>query len=130
MLQASLRQLVFGWDAIFNIPFKVDWQQIRKRKQEIVKKDNEHKNAKRIQFALGGLPNSISHDNPSDSFFDSENNCEHFLYIIWDNENVVENQDFNVPQPWTCEDLNFPFGRNFMIMGKARNMMIFPKIQC
>ncbi len=28
MLQASLTQLMFGWDTIFNIPFEADWQLI------------------------------------------------------------------------------------------------------
>ncbi len=48
MLQALPTQLMFGQDVILNIPFKVDWQQIRRRKKVLIKKDNEHKNAKRI----------------------------------------------------------------------------------
>ncbi len=51
----------------------------------------------RSQFLLGGLANGDALDNPPDLFFDSENKCEYFLYVIWDNENVVENRDFDVP---------------------------------
>ena len=47
-LQATPAQLVFGRDAILNIPFEADWQLIKMRKQERIKKDNARENAKRI----------------------------------------------------------------------------------
>ncbi len=48
MLQMLPTQLVFGRDAILNIPFEVDWQQIQRRKQVLIKKDNESENVKQI----------------------------------------------------------------------------------
>ena len=45
-LQASPTQLVFGRYATLNIPFEADWQQIQRRKQALIKKDNKRKNAK------------------------------------------------------------------------------------
>ena len=45
-LQATPAQLVFGSDAIMNIPFEADWKIIKLRKQERIKKDNEQENAK------------------------------------------------------------------------------------
>jgi transposase InsO family protein len=41
-------QLVFGRDMIFNIKHEANWEFIRKRKQQIIKKNNEAENAKRI----------------------------------------------------------------------------------
>ena len=37
-LQATPAQLVFGRDAILNIPFEADWQLIKMRKQERIRK--------------------------------------------------------------------------------------------
>ena len=47
-LQATPAQLVFGRDAILNIPFEADWQLIKRRRQERIRRDNERENAKRI----------------------------------------------------------------------------------
>ena len=41
-------QLVFGRDAIFNIPFVADWDYIRQRKQHIIHDNNRWENAKHI----------------------------------------------------------------------------------
>jgi transposase InsO family protein len=41
-------QLVFGRDMIFNIKHEANWEFIRKRKQQIIEKNNEAENAKRI----------------------------------------------------------------------------------
>ena len=41
-------QLVFGRDAIFNIPFVADWDYIRQRKQHIIHDNNRWENAKCI----------------------------------------------------------------------------------
>ena len=49
-LQATPAQLVFGRDAIMNIPFEADWKIIQLRKQERIKKDNERENAKRLPY--------------------------------------------------------------------------------
>ena len=45
--QATPAQLVFGRDAIFNTPFKPDWEQIRERKQKIIKDNNDRENENR-----------------------------------------------------------------------------------
>ena len=37
-------QLVFGRDAIFNIPFVADWDYIRQRKQHIIHDNNRCEN--------------------------------------------------------------------------------------
>ena len=49
-LQASPTQLAFGRDHILNIKFEVDWQKIRERKQEIINKNNEKENKKRVPY--------------------------------------------------------------------------------
>ena len=48
--QATAMQLVFGRDGIFNIPFKVSWDVIKQRKQEMINKNNEKENKKRIRY--------------------------------------------------------------------------------
>ena len=55
--QATAMQLVFGRDAIFNIPFKANWDAIRQRKQDIIDKNNEKENQKRKphQYKVGDL---------------------------------------------------------------------------
>ena len=47
-LQASPTQLVFGRDAMLNIPFTVDWNKIKERKQNLINKNNSRENASRI----------------------------------------------------------------------------------
>ena len=46
-LQATPGQLVFGRDMILNTPFIADWEAIRKRKQELIDKNNKNENKKR-----------------------------------------------------------------------------------
>jgi hypothetical protein len=43
-LQATPCQLVFGRDMIHNIAFRVNWDQIQKRKQDIINKYNQKEN--------------------------------------------------------------------------------------
>ena len=47
-LQATPMQLVFGRDAIMNSTFEADWNFIRQRKQDLIRKNNLRENAKRI----------------------------------------------------------------------------------
>jgi transposase InsO family protein len=47
-LQATPMQLVFGRDAIMNSAFEADWNFIRQRKQDLIRKNNLRENAKRI----------------------------------------------------------------------------------
>jgi hypothetical protein len=47
-LQATPSQLVFGRDAILNIPYHVDWQQIKLRKQKLIHENNQRENSKRL----------------------------------------------------------------------------------
>jgi len=48
-LQATPMQLVFGRDAILNSRFQVDWNYIKERKQQLINKNNERENSKRIK---------------------------------------------------------------------------------
>ena len=48
--RATPSQLVFGRDAIFNIPFKANWDFIKQRKQEIINKNNKKENSKRLDY--------------------------------------------------------------------------------
>ena len=48
-LQASPSQLVFGRVAILNTKFTADWELIKRRKQELIHKNNENENRKRIR---------------------------------------------------------------------------------
>jgi hypothetical protein len=41
---------VFGRDMIHNIAFRAKWDQIQKRKQEIIKKSNRKENKSRIPY--------------------------------------------------------------------------------
>ena len=54
-LQATPTQLVFGRDAILNIKFEANWNAIRQRKQQQIKKNNEKENKNRIpyQYSVG-----------------------------------------------------------------------------
>jgi hypothetical protein len=49
-LQATPCQLVFGRDMIHNISFRANWDQIQKRKQDIVNKSNQKENKSRIPY--------------------------------------------------------------------------------
>jgi hypothetical protein len=43
-LQATSCQLAFGRDVIHNIAFRANWDQIQKRKQDIINKSNQKEN--------------------------------------------------------------------------------------
>ena len=43
-------QMVFGRDAILNIQHTVDWKMVKKRKQDLINKNNERENSKRIKY--------------------------------------------------------------------------------
>jgi hypothetical protein len=43
-------QLVFGRDMIHNIAFRANWDQIQKRKQDIINKSNQKENKSRIPY--------------------------------------------------------------------------------
>jgi hypothetical protein len=49
-LQATPCQLVFGRDMIHNIAFRANWNQIQKRKQDIINKSNQKENKSRIPY--------------------------------------------------------------------------------
>jgi hypothetical protein len=51
-LQTTPCQLVFGRDMIHNIAFRANWDQIQKRKKEIINKSNqkENKNNRQIPY--------------------------------------------------------------------------------
>jgi hypothetical protein len=51
-LQATPCQLVFGRDMIHNIAFRGNWDQIQKRKQDIINNSNqkENKNCSKIPY--------------------------------------------------------------------------------
>ena len=48
-LQQTPGQLVFGRDMIFNIKHTANWEYIRKRKQDLINKNNKRENAGRIK---------------------------------------------------------------------------------
>ena len=48
-LRQSPGQLVFGRDMIFNIKHVANWEYIRKRKQQIIDKNNQRENARRVK---------------------------------------------------------------------------------
>jgi hypothetical protein len=47
-MRATPMQLVYGRDAIHNIRFEADWQYIKARRQQVIRKNNERENARRI----------------------------------------------------------------------------------
>jgi hypothetical protein len=47
-LRSTPGQLVFGRDMIFNIKHEANWEFIRKRKQQLIEKNNEAESAKHI----------------------------------------------------------------------------------
>jgi transposase InsO family protein len=49
--QATPSQLVFGRDAILNIPYVADWDYISKRKQQVIHDNNVRENARRVLHA-------------------------------------------------------------------------------
>ncbi len=48
-LRQSPGQLVFGRDMIFNIKHVANWEYIRQRKQQIIDKNNQRENARRVK---------------------------------------------------------------------------------
>ena len=54
-MQATPAQLVFGRDAITNIKYDADWNIIRQRKQEMIRRNNIKENSKRIahEYQIG-----------------------------------------------------------------------------
>eukprot|EP00957_Ditylum_brightwellii_P168469 12823646-Ditylum_brightwellii.AAC.1 len=46
-MQATPMQLVFGWDAILNVKHEADWNYIKQRREELIRKNNERQNKKR-----------------------------------------------------------------------------------
>ena len=49
-LQATPAQLVFGRDAMLNIPFTADWKAIQERKQKLIEQNTAKENAKRLPY--------------------------------------------------------------------------------
>ena len=49
-LKSTPGQLVFGRDMIFPIEHIADWQMIKHRKQQLINKNNDRENAKRIDY--------------------------------------------------------------------------------
>jgi hypothetical protein len=49
-LHATPCQLLFGRDVIHNIAFRVNWDRIQKRKQDIVNKSNQKENKSQIPY--------------------------------------------------------------------------------
>jgi hypothetical protein len=49
-LQTTPCQLVFGRDMIHNIAFRANWDQIQKRKQDIINKSNQKENKSQIPY--------------------------------------------------------------------------------
>jgi len=54
-LQATPAQLVFGRDAILNVKFEANWNEIREKKQRMIRKNNERENRGRLphQYQVG-----------------------------------------------------------------------------
>ena len=50
VLRASPGAAIFGRDMLFDIPFVADWNDIGRRRQKAVEKDNARENASRISF--------------------------------------------------------------------------------
>jgi hypothetical protein len=50
ILQARPCQLVFGRDMIHDIAFRANWDQIQKRKQDIINKSNQKENKSQITY--------------------------------------------------------------------------------
>jgi hypothetical protein len=48
-LQATPAELVFGRDMLFNREFQPNWEEIRRRKQQLIDDNNRRENAKRIK---------------------------------------------------------------------------------
>ena len=50
-LKATPSQLVFGRDAITNIMFEANWEEIKAQKQKRIKDNNTKENSKRIEYS-------------------------------------------------------------------------------
>ena len=57
-LQATPGQLVFGRDMVLNTPFIADWEAIRRRKQQIIDKNNKMENT--ISFGNCAIKHSTN----------------------------------------------------------------------
>ena len=66
--QATPMQLVFGRDAIMNIPFQANWDFIKERKQKIIHQNNVRENSSRRQHEYH-VGDSILQSNPPHTKF-------------------------------------------------------------
>ena len=66
--QATPMQLVFGRDAIMNIPFQANWDFIKERKQKIIHQNNVRENSSQRQHEYH-VGDSILQSNPPHTKF-------------------------------------------------------------
>ena len=70
--QTTPSQMVFGRDAILNIKHVTDWNKVRERKQEIIRKNNIRENRKRQAHTYQVNDQILIKNNPNKAKFDHE----------------------------------------------------------
>ena len=84
----SPMQMVYGRDAILNIKHTVNWTNVKKRKQEMIHKNNERENSKRIKHAYFVDDKILILADPSKAKFDPEYKGPYTITKVYNNGTV------------------------------------------
>ena len=86
-LQKSPGQLVFGRDMILNIEHKANWELIKKRKQQIIKKNNKRENSKRIPHTYQ-VGDKVVLTKGTENKYETPQSGPHTILEVFDNGTV------------------------------------------
>ena len=81
-------QLVFGRDAMFNIPFMADWKNIRKRKQMVIERNNDRENKRRRTHEYSAGDKVLVEARITDKYSEPMWNGPHSVIRVNDNGTV------------------------------------------
>ena len=83
--QAAPMQLVFGRDAVMNIPFQADWDYIRQRKQHVIHENNKKENAKRKMHEYRVGEKILQSNPPHQKYGGSQYEGSYVILAVYDN---------------------------------------------
>lgn len=107
--RATPAQLVFGRDAIHNVPFIADWQYIKDRKQRMIIQNNKRENAKRKPHTYSVGDRVMLLLDPNRKFGEPYAEGPHTVTKVNDNGTVVLQQNTRrggaVTQTWNIRNV-------------------------
>ena len=107
--KATPAQLVFGRDAIHNVPFIADWQYLKERKQRIIHQNNKRENATRKPHTYRVGDQVLIRLKPNRKYGEPYAKGPHTVSRVNDNGTVVLQQSTRrggaVTQTWNIRNL-------------------------